>query len=106
MTNYQLSNTSDKAIGLTIVRKVLDGTKESTIKEDIVLYPNTVLDLPKLAGSHIDFHSNVDFTFRQKKAVSEKFNIINKVVKEVQSNVSSVDLPAHFVMLKIKKVHT
>lgn len=106
MTNYQLSNTSGKAVGLTIVRSTLDGSKEATIKEDIILYPGTTLELPKLAGAHIDFHSAVDFTFRQKKAISEKFNIINKVVKEVQSGVSSVDLPAHFVMLKVKKVHT
>lgn len=102
MTNYQLKNSSNKAIGLTVVRK---SNEESITKEDISLYPGEVREISKLAGAHVDFHAPVDFTFRQKKAVSEKFTFVTKTMKEVKEKVTAVDLPAHFMILKIKKVH-
>lgn len=105
MTSYQLKNSTDKAVGFTLVRKDSKNGKELTIKEDLSLYPGQVIEMPKLGGSHIDFHVPVDFTFRQKKAISEKFTFISKTVKEVKENVTAVDLPVHFSILKIKKVH-
>lgn len=105
MTSYQLKNSTDKAIGFTLVRKDSKNGKESVIKEDMSLYPGQMLDMPKFGGAHIDFHAPVDFTFRQKKAISEKFTFISKTVKETKENVTAVDLPVHFSILKIKKVH-
>lgn len=105
MTNYQVKNTSDKAIAFTLVRKVKNNDKETIVKEDVSLYPGDLKEIPRLAGAHIDFHAPVDFTFRQKKAVSEKFTFVTKTVKEIQEKVTAADLPAHFTLLKVKKVH-
>lgn len=102
MSNYQVQNTSDKAIEFTLVRKV----DNKVIKEDISLYPSDIREIPKMAGAHLDFKVPVDFTFRQKKAISEKFTFINKTVKETKERVTAVDLPPHFTLLKIKRVHT
>lgn len=102
MTNYQLRNTSDKAIRLTVTRKTND---IAPAIEDISLYPGETRDISKLAGAHVYFHSPVDFTFRQKKAISEKFTFVTKTVKETKEYVNAIDLPAHFTLLKIKKVH-
>lgn len=102
MTNFQLKNTSDKAIKLTSVRKTED---DNTVKEDIALYPGDSREIAKLGGVHLDFATPVDISFRRKKAISEKLSFISRVVKEKQEKVTSVDLPAHFVLLKVKKVH-
>ena len=105
MTNYQIQNRSDKAIGFTLVRKVKTDNGENTVKEDVSLYPGELREMAKMAGAHLDFHAPVDFTFRKKKAVSDKFTFVNKTVKDVKEKVTAVDLPAHFTLLKIKKVH-
>jgi hypothetical protein len=105
MTNYQLKNSSNKAIGLTLVRNTGTGGVQSIMKEDISLYPGEIRNVCKLAGAHVDFHAPVDFTFRQRKAISEKFTFVTKMVKEIRTKVTAVDLPAHFVTLKIKNVH-
>jgi len=105
MTKYQIQNRSDKAIGFTLVRKVKTDDGDKVIKEDVALYPGELREMAKLAGAHIDFHVPVDFTFRQKKAVSEKFTFINKTMKDIEEKVTAVDLPPHFTLLKIKKVH-
>jgi len=105
MTNYRLKNTSDKAIKLTVKRTVKEEDRERELVEDYHVFPNEEISLSKLGGAHVDFGSNVDYTLRQKKALSEKFTFLVKTVKEKQENVNSVDLPELFTLLKVKKVH-
>lgn len=102
MSEFELKNTSDKAVLITLTRKVKDGDIEKEIKEDISLYPGDKKVNVKLAGSHIDFASPVDFTFRQKA----KALIGTKTKKERVNKVRGADLPGHFVLLKVKNVHT
>lgn len=97
MTNFQVTNTSKSPVKFTL-------TKQGT-KEDHILYPGDLREMPRLAGGHIDFDKEVDITFRQKKALSDKFNLLTKVVKEKQSAVKGLDLPDLFTLLKIKDVH-
>jgi len=95
--SFQLKNTADAGVCITYTA--------AETKQDILLYPGDVLTIPQLAGSHVDFGAPVDISFRQKKAIAEKLTFMTKTAKEVQKDVVSLDLPATFVMLKVKKVH-
>lgn len=97
MTNFVIANTSKSPIAFTLSK---DGKKE-----DVTLLPGEKREVPRSAGSHVDFKAPVDISFRQKKAISEKFNLITKVVKEVQKEVTGLDLPDLFTLLKVKNVH-
>lgn len=100
--SFQLKNTADAGICITCTKMNDSG---SSTKEDILLYPGDALTMPTLAGSHLNFATPVDITFRQKKAIAEKLSFVTKTVKEVQKDVISLDMPSTFVMLKIKKVY-
>lgn len=106
MSNYQIKNSSRKAVKFTIVRKVISekGT-EQMLKEDNILLPDEQREIPKLAGARIEFATAVDFTFRQKKAIHEKIGFITKIIKETKEKVKAAELPNLFTILKIKNVH-
>lgn len=107
MSNYQIKNSSEKAIKFTVIRKAKNDTDvEQYLKEDIILHPKEQREMSKLAGARVEFAAPVDFTFRQKKAIFEKIGLISKVVKEEKKNVKAAELPPLFTILKIKHVHT
>lgn len=95
MKSYRIKNTSDVAIKFTIINK-------DNKQEDHIMYPGEEREMEKLCDSSISFAEPVNISFRQKKAISKKFKLGTKIVKEMKEGVKGLDIPDDFVLLKIK----
>lgn len=97
MTNCVVKNSTKKPILIRI--------KRDTKQEDYTLDPKTSKEMPKLAGSTVEFFTECDLTLRQKKIVPGGFALLAKVVKSKHIKVKELQLPDIFTVLKIKKTY-
>lgn len=95
MSHFKITNTSGKAISLRIQKE------ENGAWEDLILLPGILLEMPRLANTHVAFGCAVDISFREKS----KKALFNGIKKTVFKNVKSLDLPDDFVLLKIKELN-
>lgn len=93
MKPFSVKNSSNSPIKLTIQK---DGVPDSSL----ILHSKDILDIPKLSGAKVTFDSPVDITFR----VTKPFGCFVRQVKETRKNVSQLELPPIFSILKVKKI--
>lgn len=95
MVNYQVKNSTSNPV------KLLSN------KEEFILMPGEVRDIPRIAGEKLTFAEGVgaDITLRRRKIIKNGFSLAGKILKEKYNKVMEVALPEAFTMLKIKSVH-